>query len=256
MAKIQCQICGVWFSRITENHVRVHHIDMEEYRRRYIATSPGEQKNELARRFEAKEIMEHAIHLISPEELQDVVASSNLTIFSRQARQSVVACAMAMQHLRLELCHKSATILGRIQEKFLKEPWRLERNEDGTPLANKDLVEIWHMALRDVTDASREMTQLLYASVQDNKSVLMRPGGAQDKPAFSGTGDVPPGIGAVPAHEREKVRILVEKLAVLVAEKQREMQQQQQQESGGEEEDDPPPDKLLPEEAGEEENGE
>lgn len=213
---IACAICGLKFSRITASHVRTHGITLEEYKKKYMVTKPVELVQALAQ-FSPAEIVEQALYVLTPDELSDAVTTTALTAVSRRARERIIQCSLVLQNQRMVDHEQAAQISAKVRQRFIAEDWRLFQDEDGNPLTNQELLEVWYAAMKEQRDISDTQARLMNAVIQDNRIVASRPG-MQDHEAFRGDHDRVEQLPKLEGEEREKVLSLYDHIMQALSE--------------------------------------
>ena len=220
MRGIQCAVCGLTYSRITENHTKAAHgMTIKEYRERYGPTTKDESLALASTFANGNELFDAALRGMSPEEIADAQANARLRVFSRQKRYASLYAAFGLMEMRMRHFKKSAEIAERVQAKLCDESWRMEMDEGGNPVSTELLLEIGRYAQTDMKNVGEIFLRLLGQVVQDNKAVVTRPG-AVDHSAFTGEYDNI-SIPDIPGHEREKIRVLMERWVYEVEKNQR-----------------------------------
>lgn len=207
---VACAICGIKFSCITAAHVKEHGLTLAEYKKKYVATKPAELVHALAQ-FSPAEIVEQALYVLTPEELTDAVTTTALTAVSRRARERIVQCSLVLQNQRMVDHEQAAQISAKVRQRFIAEDWRLFQDEDGNPITNQELLDIWYAAMKEQRDISDTQARLMNAVIQDNRIVASRPGMA-DHEAFRGDHDRVNQLPKLEGQEREKVLSLYDQI--------------------------------------------
>ncbi len=211
MRTIQCALCGRSFTRISDTHTQKNHgISVKEYGKKYGPITPEEAMTKVSIRDGETSLFEAAAKGMSPEELSDIQASARLRIFSKNKRYASLYAVFGLMDRRMKHFEKSSELAEKVQAKLCDESWRLEMDENGKALSNEDLIDLGRYAQMDMKNIGEIFLRLLGQVVQDNKAVITRPG-AVEHSAFTGEYDRID-IPNIPGHEREKVRIFMERL--------------------------------------------
>lgn len=218
MRRIQCVLCGRYFSRISAKHLKdVHGITVKKYRSEYGPATPKEARA-LTTTSDNRSLLEAAMRSLSPEELSDMTASTRLRVFSQEKRHASVYAAFGMMEARLKHFQQTAALVEKIHEKLCTESWRLEMDQKGEAISTADLLKIVEYAQTDMKHASEVVMRVLNDVVQDNRAVVSRPN-LTEQTAFTGDVDRIP-VSGVPGHEREKIRVMAERIFVEVQRRQ------------------------------------
>lgn len=171
--KIQCQICGQDFTRITASHLTLCSpgISLEEYRRIYGATSPGGLCKSSVAQY-AGEVAATVVERIANDEqlLADIASRVGQHLFSDNARGKVLGTAMMMLAERSESYRKHVDRLQQLDDELFM-PHRIEAGgPDGSPTDTLTLLQMARYQTSRVNDVEHTLLRLLKSAIDDRKT--------------------------------------------------------------------------------------
>lgn len=224
--KVQCQICGKYFTRITNTHLMSHEMTEKEYRKKYGALS-GKEVLQGVKSFEAKELLPAILKDPDSDTFNALVQGTrarDLRLFSEEGRAAVIQSQYVLLTSALQSMLKSSEVSSKVLED-LNEYISTGIGPDGNPLDVKELVKAGEFAQRIVAESSRAITALGNTVTRENATIMSRPSPVVEV-AFSGEENKTPAI--VP-ESREKMRVLIDALMKKAAEEGIESVQKQLQ---------------------------
>lgn len=204
--RLQCAICGLYLSQITDKHLRRHGMTIEEYEERFGARDIDTLTNKLRETFTKEDFAELIVSSLSREELVDAIASADLRVFPTKAKMQLLIEGIMTSRMRLESSIKSGELLAAVRESMKQQVFC---RTDGEPPSIKELKMIADIALADIRIAADTTSKMNSLIVHDNRVAAAMTVQGAGEGSFSGEKDKLPNISG---HEREKVRLLMEKL--------------------------------------------
>ena len=170
--KVQCQVCGRDFIRITQSHLDMCSpgLSLEEYRRVYGPTSPdGLSRTALAK--SAGEIAAVVVDAINKDDalLADIATRVGNHLFSEHARGKILGAALMV------LAERSGAYQGTLEkvraiEKELFAQHRIEAGgPDGAPTDTGTLLGMAKYASGSLKDAEESLLRLVRSAIDDRK---------------------------------------------------------------------------------------
>lgn len=207
---IQCAICGkTFYNAISKTHLAEHSITLSEYRKEYGPTSVSSLKYAAVKQFSPKHIIHEALRRQDDEALDAVLSSiteSKLRTFSKDAKDMIIGTVLSLARERMKTYVKATEIHNNALEE-LSQPWRLEMDENGNPLSNKQVMEVIEVMRQERNDAFKHFSNLTKEVVQDNRTVLGKFGDGGES-AFKGDADKVD-LQKIPPYYREKMRQII-----------------------------------------------
>lgn len=204
--RVQCQLCGIFYNRISDQHLAKHNITPEEYEIKY---GPRTQASRNALKKVGGEAFLAAISEQSPEKLSEVMLNDS-RIFSGKERSLVMEKAYKM----LEAAHEQYLLCHKVMLNFLNQmlqPWALTQNEDGSPLSAIEKSQLMRVVQSATRDIAAFQARIMQQIMSDNHTFAMRKEINRIQEAFSGAEDkIPAFPDTMSPYQREKIRQLLE----------------------------------------------
>jgi len=172
-SKIQCQICGREFTRITQSHLDLCSpgLNLTEYRRIYGATSPGGLSKSALSAY-AGDIAEMVVEAINKDDtlLTDIATRVGQHLFSDEARGKIMGTAMMLLAERSATYRKMLEHLQTLDSEIFR-PERIEAGgPGGEPTDTLTLLQMAKYTNKRVRDSEDTLLRLLKSAIDDRKT--------------------------------------------------------------------------------------
>lgn len=206
--KIQCQICGQYYVRITQSHLNLCSPGMvlEEYRQIYKATSP-ENLSHTALAQSAGEIATVVVDAINNDEtlLNDIATRVGHHLFSEHARGKLLGTALMMLAERSSAYQGLLDRMRSIDEELFQQHRIEAGGPDGSPTDTGTLLGMAKYANSKVKDSEDTLLRLLKSAIEDRKTTGVQVNLQQN---FSGVHERIPIPTSLDPKQREALRRL------------------------------------------------
>jgi hypothetical protein len=171
--KIQCALCGKWFTQITATHLKSQHpgVSMEDYRKIYGPVAPGTLSTALARQH-SSEIAALVLQEVKkdPTFIQDISRRVGNTLFSEEFRGKVMGTVLMVLLERAGTYKKLAERLDLVEDE-LYQPHRIEAGGPfGSPTDTETLVQMAKHSSRRMGEAEDAILRILKQTIDDKKA--------------------------------------------------------------------------------------
>ena len=173
-ATVRCEVCGRWYRTLTAEHMRMHGLTGERYRRLFLALrdptatgsmdqspqTPVTTVDKLARRITGSVAF---LDAISDEVAEHILGMAPL-------RHQVALAAAQIIQARMAIHADAVGRLARVTRE-LEQPWRVEQGgPNGQPTPTKDLVLIHAAAHQEIVKAEEMVLKAAKLALDERKA--------------------------------------------------------------------------------------
>jgi hypothetical protein len=135
-------------------------------------------------------------------------ASSELRVLNAVAREKIVQSTQELVEYRRQKQKEDEEFLRSVMDE-LKQPWRMKTRSDGTPLENKEILQLGQFIMQSMKLTSDTFAHALNSVVSDNKSIVGKPFMNQIQGFTANFDQIPTEVKGLSPQDREKVRLMV-----------------------------------------------